>query len=80
MSLFNILKYGNTDLSSISELSDLPNKLIDLYWEKSWTGKRSTGSVTPPSIWHLTFWYIRTPDTQIRLFKETLKEYNNEHL
>lgn len=32
MSIFDVLKYGGTDLGSQAELETLPEGLIDLYW------------------------------------------------
>jgi len=35
MSLFDVLKYQNTELSNRAELETLPEELISLYWDEA---------------------------------------------
>ncbi len=92
MSLFDILKYGNTDLSNEEELQKLPIELLDLYWHYSvrehsdgWTMIKNLSD----RVRYLSAWYgsincrndpERYTDEQIKAFECALKEYNNEPL
>ncbi len=85
MSLFDILKYGNTDLNSKEELNKLPENLIKIYWV---IANRSCSS-----SWNIKYWahidMCRTlsqnwadpylPEFGKKaLFDKALKEYDNE--
>ncbi len=83
MSLFDILKYGNTDLSSRSELEKLPAELLKLYWINSISPYVDIESKTyPVDARMLAGWHDESVyrDDQIDAFKKALKEYNNESL
>ncbi len=78
MSLFDIIKYSNTDLS---ELRDLPDELFNLYFSKSWAyfhGSTPAYLTTPSKHNILWRWNYYASDLQTQHFKEALSEYNNE--
>ncbi len=77
MSLFDILKYGNTDLSSKASLNNLPEALFDLYWIKSVYGQ-STKLDKADKLYLLITWDDKYDSSQITHFKRALQEYNNE--
>ncbi len=82
MSLFDILRYGSTDLSSAEELADLPDGLLNLYWEISWPHGGKYISTKHQIITHLIKWYNNgyTRHEQILTFKEALKGYADEFI
>ncbi len=79
MSLFDIIKYSNTDICDEDELEKLPVHLLILYWNKTAPGGNH-GLALSRKIRHLSI-YASMPsrvDNQKKLFKEALEEYNNE--
>ncbi len=79
MSLFDIIRYGNTNLSNPGELRNLPEALFDLYWSKSIYGQNPVISKAN-KISHVSSWAIWNNSSQIQYFKEALKEYSNESI
>ncbi len=77
MDLFNIIKYGSTDLGSEEELRKLPLGLVDLYYAKSWestiTERNRTFMYSELARWYNAKYF---KEEQIRFFKEALREYN----
>jgi hypothetical protein len=83
MSLFDVIRYSNTNLGSEAELMVLPEDLMELYWKK----------ITGP-ILNSYQYYIYTHEHRCRavgswyrdakkevysqLFKQALTEYNPE--
>ncbi len=83
MSLFDVIRYTNTNLGSTEELSKLPAEFFKLYWTKSIYGYVDSWQIEHDKdiqIQWLVIWYnsegYRTE--QISRFKAVLKEYNNE--
>ncbi len=83
MSLFNVLKYGNTNLGCEEELEKLPPELLNLYWAKStvaYIEHANWNVVTdvPEIITYLVNWsnQSRYANEQISAFKEALEEYD----
>ncbi len=76
MSLFDVLKYGNTDVNSEYELRKLPIELINLYWDISYPRLSHLSYET--KIRHLTTFSMDSGLTNIRtlLFKKALKAYD----
>ncbi len=83
MSIFDVIRYGSTDLGNSNELENLPDELLERYWDKflylptSWPKNQKAH--------HLSNWYIicspnNSRNRQQVLFKEALKEYSDEHL
>ncbi len=79
-SLFDMIKYGSTDLSNADELRKLPIELFNLYWGKSYCFTDGATTEYEVRIMHLMAWYngafFRT--LQITAFREALKEYCDE--
>ncbi len=83
MSLFDVLRYGNVDLSIEAELSELPEELIKLYWKNAnrsiqsdWNIKYSSHDVMCHGL--ASPWVNKSEKKFI--YVETLKEYSNESL
>ncbi len=78
MSLFDVIKYGNTDLNSAEEIFKLPRKISDVYWEISFLavhGNIVNGTYVD-RFWSLSVWYGIWPDAQKERFKEALEKYD----
>ncbi len=81
MSLFDIIKYSNIDLNDAYAIRTLPDDLIDLYWIRSLQNRPSYSTHRfdlSDHAWYLGHWSRHNPILQCQIFKETLKEYNNE--
>ncbi len=71
MSLFDVIKYGDTNLGDQHALSKLPGELLTLYWDKS-----RAGFAGYDICWILSYWYRHDKPLQLARFIETLKEYD----
>ncbi len=80
MSLFDVIRYINTDLSDEDELKKLPIALLKLYWIKSIIGYTANPSIYPADARILSEWHCDEVyhHEQIKAFTNALKEYNNE--
>ena len=78
MSLFDIIRYSGTNLSSMAELLMLPEELIDLYWKNSGfdstTRRNHEVKCKTLSDWY-TVYPVTLDDFRIA-FAEALKEYS----
>jgi hypothetical protein len=76
MSLFDIIKYSNTDLGSKDELKALPEELLDLYW-KNFAHLNHVDKCTELAYWYRDYRYHKTPRKDYsKAFNEALKEYS----
>ena len=77
MSLFDVIKYRNINLTSQEELETLPIQLIELYWHNILIDK------AVPDLFsicnrckHLSYWARTSYDELHEVFIKTLEEYN----
>ncbi len=77
MSLFDVLKYGNTDLSNHLELEKLPSGLLDLYWNHTY-GCVIVGLSIKEMCRLLADWHDSSMlrESQKRSFKRALEDYD----
>ena len=75
MSLFDIIKYNNIDLTNYEDLESLPVELISLYYSRVHKGwDKSHESMCG---W-LSFCACLNYNYYSKVFLEILKQYNNE--
>ena len=78
MSLFDVIKYSSTDLSSLSEVRKLPKRLQELYIMEE---RRGYDGVANVDIAYLCFWYNHGfAENYKSAFKHALSIYANESL
>ncbi len=79
MSLFDVIKYGDTDLGVEEELKGLPIELFNLYWHLEKLDGEHHRHIENRA-WYITYRYRwASPDRLVlmrQIFNKALKEYD----
>ena len=82
MSLFDVIRYSNTDLDSEEELSKLPIELFRMYQSAAYAYYNNedilNNAMKDPLSYQIQYLAIWSGTRKQLIFKKVLKEYNNE--
>jgi hypothetical protein len=80
MSLFDVIKYKDINLSSTEELLTLPIELLDLYWSEASENRIEQTHLHESKCKSLAFWARGATDNESsypnKTFRKALARYN----